>query len=806
MNANPGGALPPSLDDPRVVEALEEYLADLESGQRPNRQAFLARHAEIAEPLAECLDGMEMLHEASSPSRAGGAADTADWQPGAALGDFRIVREIGRGGMGVVYEAEQLSLGRRIALKVLPFALTLDPRHLQRFKNEARAAAHLHHTNIVPIYSVGCERGVHFYAMQYIEGQTVAEVILGLRALAAVRSPQREQGRPPTSPQREQGQTASLARAAGSEDSPKTLARKSVEPTTTPYGLRAELPAPSAETTVEPRGALETAYSSGGPQFFRTVAELGVQAAEALEHAHEYGVVHRDVKPGNLMVDARGHLWIADFGLAQFQNDAALTLTGDLLGTLRYMSPEQALARRGLVDHRTDIYSLGATLYELLTLQPAYAGTDRQELLRQIALDEPRPPRRHNPAIPADLETIVLKAMAKGVEERYATARELADDLRRFLEQKPILARRPALLERAAKWSRRHRTAVTTAVVLLLLAAVGFAVSTALIAREQWKTQAAYEQLAREQKKTQTAYEAEARERDRAEKSFRQARQAVDFFAVLAEEELADKPELQGLRRKLLQTCLDYYQDFIVQSGDDPAIQSDLAASHLRMANILDAIGQKEAAQAAAVRASQIEDKRPGDSHPPPGPPPRPGWPRESLAFLLLGQKSVQQDLKLAPEQTEKVERLASKRRALTWWESRNLGPDEVRARFADQEAQEKAMVDGLQEAQGRRLKQIVWQQRGGLALADPEVAAALELTPAQQEKVRGLLEEMLHRGRGRGGPRRGWSEPLLNLLTDAQRAEWNEMTGEPFKGELRLGFGGPPPGPGRDFPRHGRP
>jgi serine/threonine protein kinase len=771
MKPTPGGSLPPSLDDPRVVEALEEYLASLESGQKPNRQAFLARHAEIAAPLAECIDGMEMLHEASSPARPAGAiADVGvDWQPGAALGDFRIVREIGRGGMGVVYEAEQLSLGRRIALKVLPFALTLDPRHLQRFKNEARAAAHLHHTNIVPIYSVGCERGVHFYAMQFIEGQTVAEVIHGLRTLAV-------------SPQRQQGRLPALAGAAGS------------------------CPGSTAETTVERLGAIETAYSSGSPQFFRKVAELGVQAAEALEHAHEYGVVHRDVKPGNLMVDARGHLWVADFGLAQFQNDAALTLSGDLLGTLRYMSPEQALARRGAVDHRTDVYSLGATLYELLTLQPAHTGSDRQELLHQIAVEEPRPPRRHNPAIPADLETIVLKAMAKGVEERYATARELADDLRRFLEQKPILARRPTLLERAAKWARRHRTAVAAVVVLLLLAAVGFAVSTALIAREQWKTQAAYEQLAAEQKKTQAAYEAEARERDRAEKSFRQARQAVDFFAVLAEEELADKPELQGLRRKLLQTCLDYYQDFIVQSGDDPATQSDLAASHLRMANILDAIGKKDEAQAAAVRASQIEEKRPGDGHPPFGHPPRPGFPREGLAFLLLGQKSVQQELKLTEEQIKKVDQLASKRRALTWWESRNLEPDEVHARFLAQEAQEKALVDGLPEPQARRLKQIVWQQRGGLALAESEVATALALTSAQQDKVRGLLEELLHRGRGRGGPRRTLSEPLLALLTDAQRTKWDELTGEPFKGELRLGFGGPPPGPGRDFPRHPRP
>jgi serine/threonine protein kinase len=181
------------------------------------------------------------------------------------------------------------------------------------------------------------------------------------------------------------------------------------------------------------------------------VAELGVQAAEALDHAHGLGVIHRDIKPANLMLDAASRLWISDFGLARLQDDAGLTMTGDLLSTLRYMSPEQALARRGYLDHRTDIYSLGATLYELLTLQPAIDGQDRQEVLRKIAQDEPVPPRRHNPAIPRELETILLKAMNKEPGDRYATAQELADDLRRFLEDKPIRARRPTLWERAVK-------------------------------------------------------------------------------------------------------------------------------------------------------------------------------------------------------------------------------------------------------------------------------------------------------------------------------------------------------------------
>jgi WD40 repeat protein len=211
------------------------------------------------------------------------------------------------------------------------------------------------------------------------------------------------------------------------------------------------------------------------------VANVGVQAAEGLEHAHQFGVIHRDIKPANLLVDGRGNLWIADFGLARFGGDAGLTMTGDLLGTIRYMSPEQALAKRDTVDARTDIYSLAVTLYELLTLEPAYNGRNREEVLRQIAFEEPRTPHRLNGSIPAELETIVLKAMAKHPEERYATALELADDLRRLLEDKPIKARRPSLRQRAAKWARRHKTVVRAALVVLLMAMAALAVSTVLI-------------------------------------------------------------------------------------------------------------------------------------------------------------------------------------------------------------------------------------------------------------------------------------------------------------------------------------
>ena len=218
--------------------------------------------------------------------------------------------------------------------------------------------------------------------------------------------------------------------------------------------------------------------------------------AEALDYAHRHGVIHRDIKPSNLLLDLDGEPWITDFGLARFETDGGMTMTGDLVGTFHCVSPEQALAQRVVVDHRTDIYSLGVTLYELFTLEPAFSGDGRQELLRQIAFTDPRPPPRQlQRALPADLETIVLKAMAKNPQERYATAQEMADDLQRYLGDQRIRARRPSLVKRMRKWSRRHRAIVTTAIVVLGCA---LALGAGLLWRERSQTLAALTQADRD--------------------------------------------------------------------------------------------------------------------------------------------------------------------------------------------------------------------------------------------------------------------------------------------------------------------
>jgi tetratricopeptide (TPR) repeat protein len=408
------------LADPGLADAVEELTARLKAGGPEDLDGWLAARPEQAGELRRLVPMLRLLVEMS---RAGDVSVPPAQGEGAVtgtLGDFCLIREVGRGGMGVVYEAEQVSLGRRVALKVLPFAATMDPRQLQRFHNEARAAAGLNHTNIVPVYAVGCERGVHYYAMQFIEGKSLAEMIAG----------------------------------RGTASRERQLSRPDVEPDTEAVG--------AAPTEAVPREAVH----------IRRLAGWGIQAAEALEHAHALGIVHRDVKPANLIVDGAGKLWVTDFGLARTASDAGLTMSGDVLGTLRYMSPEQALARHGLVDHRTDIYSLGATLYELLTGRPAAEGRDRQEILSRVADDGPPPPRLLNRAVPAELETIVLKALEKDPQDRYATAQELADDLRRFVEDRPIRARRTPVRIRLSRWARRHRALIAAAAALLLTALV----------------------------------------------------------------------------------------------------------------------------------------------------------------------------------------------------------------------------------------------------------------------------------------------------------------------------------------------
>ncbi len=469
--------------DERLAELVHELAERVRRGESLDAQAIAVEFPEYADQLTQLLPTVQALGaldaSAEYDANTNGGLDASSGGCHGTLGDFEIGREIGRGGMGIVYEARQISLNRRVALKVLPFAAALDPRSLARFKQESLAAAQLDHPHIVHVYGVGSERGVHYYAMQYIEGQSLAEVIAGMSGVEEVKKVEKSKGSKSgnefgvrnaecgmTGDSGATGVFPPLARG-GKGGSGEVVNEDGKCHEAVP---KSKIPPPKPPSTLAQRApGISTDRVSNRPEYYRGIARLGIQAAEALDYAHAHGVLHRDVKPGNLLLDEAGDLWITDFGLARVESETNLTHTGDLMGTLRYTSPEQALGKRGLVDQRTDVYSLGATLYEVLTLTPVFAAEDRGALLGQIANNDPLPLRRFDRSIPEELETIVLKCLEKDPADRYGTALEVADDLSRYLENRPIAAKRAALSERARKWSRRHKPVVAAAVLVVLV-------------------------------------------------------------------------------------------------------------------------------------------------------------------------------------------------------------------------------------------------------------------------------------------------------------------------------------------------
>jgi WD40 repeat protein/serine/threonine protein kinase len=462
-----------SAIDP-VGPLAEDFVARYRKGERPPLSEYIAKHPELADRIRQVFPLLAVMEEAGpeaalSPSPAGTAKDADHATPLCRqVGDYRILREVGRGGMGVVYEAEQESLGRRVALKVLHLHAGQDQRLLTRFRRESRAAAQLHHTNIVPVFEVGQQGDLCYYAMQFIRGQALDEVFRELQHL----------------------RESSAAGAAG-----ERAASASCRSVTMDHELG---PAPGAEPVVRPAPSSAAALpdhselssvTSNYRRYCRNVARLGLQAAEALAYAHARGIIHRDIKPANLLLDSTGVLWVSDFGLVKTQ-DPALTDTGDLVGTLRYMAPERF---RGECDARADVYALGLTMYELLVLRPAFAGQDRMHLVDQIGHQEPARLRVLDPRIPRDLETIVMKAIEKEPRRRYASTEDLADDLRHFLADEPIRARRIGPLERLGRWGRRNPLVAGLSAAVVVLAALGF-----IGLLGQWQMAMAQEQQAKD--------------------------------------------------------------------------------------------------------------------------------------------------------------------------------------------------------------------------------------------------------------------------------------------------------------------
>lgn len=434
-----------------VARLADEFTRRLERGDTCDIEEYCRRFPQISDRIREVFPVLALLYENTPISR------PDDMQ--GLLGDYRIIREVGRGGMGIVYEAEQISLKRRVALKVLPFAAVLDQQQLLRFKNEAMAAATLKHPHIVGIYHFGCERAVYYYAMEFIDGQDVGKLIEQLRSqLVGEKTSDENSFQIVIDPS--SGQMIA-------SDSPTRIA--SLSSISNPTEVPAQTP-PALDDTAPMRVPHAPTQSlRNKPDYLRTVVRIGIQAAEALHFAHGRGILHRDIKPSNLMLDREGRLTIADFGLARIDGEKNLTLTGGIVGTLRYMSPEQSTVGPAIIDCRTDVYSLGVTLYEMLTLQqfnPTCATLHGQ------VYAEPVGPRRIDHSIPVDLETIILKSISIDPDDRYSTAQEMADDLRRFSNNEPIHAKRQSLTKQVLKYSQRHKSFVGLLSAMALFAAL----------------------------------------------------------------------------------------------------------------------------------------------------------------------------------------------------------------------------------------------------------------------------------------------------------------------------------------------
>ena len=637
----------PTVDRDPVEFLAAEFVDRLRDGEHPTVEEYAAAHPHWAEqirdlfPTIAAMEKLKLDKEVSSGGRASLGPTKIEQ-----LGDLRIIREIGRGGMGIVYEAEQESLARRVAVKVLPKQSLFDAKHLRRFRREAKTAAKLHHTNIVPILGVGEQDGFHYYVMQYIRGAGLDEIIPQLNDLStangiAVTSADGKQRAANVSSVARalvNGQLRSLGKAQSSWDSEIDSGSKSASGTDSNRTAITEVVPPGGgtarvgESDVLADG-LETADSDDadaatestaamtvrfGMSYWQSVAKIGVQVANALNYAHRQGTLHRDIKPANLLIDEGGTIWVADFGLAKAMEQDNVSRTGDIVGTLRYMAPEQFL---GQADARSDIYSLGLTLYELLALKPAFDDTQRKRsFLHDAGPLEPVRPRRANPLIPRDLETIVLKAIAAEPDARYQTSGELSDDLQRFLEDRPIRARRASVAERLRRWARRNPAVATLsgiATSLLLLVAI---ISTTAYFQTKSAMEAAVDAETSERQQRVKAEATSELAWDALDRIFERLAPhryvAPEDFAVETEQSadfnVNSQPVLSDEAAALLDEMLVFYRKLAAQGDDTDEFRQRIAEANRRVGDIRQRLGQfaqaKQAYQRAIAVYSQLED------------------------------------------------------------------------------------------------------------------------------------------------------------------------------------------------------
>jgi serine/threonine protein kinase len=589
--------MPDSKSAHNVVDDLaEEFANRWRSGERPSIEEYAQRFPDHADEIRNVLQGVVLMEQmkprVGQSTATNGTASSPQPRP-ERIGEYRIIREIGRGGMGVVYEAEQETLHRRVAVKVLPANLQTNEKVRSRFRQEALAAARLHHTSIVPVFGVGEADGHCFYVMQLIDGRSLDQVIRSQGA--GVRN-------------QESGVRGSQVRSQGSAT--EVLGPKAKSPHETPESCSAS----PDSYPLTPNSCPLTPDSC--PLTPRSVARIGMEVADALAYAHAQGVLHRDIKPSNLILDQRGAAWVTDFGVAKIAEGAGITQTGDVVGTLKYMPPERF---SGQSDVRGDVYSLGMSLYEALTLQSPFPDTTPHHLIQLITHKPTWRPRKLNSTIPRDLETIVLKALACEPAQRYQSAGDMADDLRRFLDDRPILAKRAGLAGQAWRWCRRNPAlAAATATVFLLLAGIA---AVALVA---------YATTAAAHHGTTAALAAEKSEREHAEHTSGLALEALnriyDRFAptrlvvtpsTTSDEGVELPPQPAALPPEaipLLEDLLRTYEEIAQASGSFPKLQAQAAEANHRIGDIRRRLGQYEDATSAYQAAIELYSRLLPDS------------------------------------------------------------------------------------------------------------------------------------------------------------------------------------------------
>jgi serine/threonine-protein kinase len=574
-----------SIDERGPVELLaDEFLARCKRGEKPTIKEYCDRHPDLAEEIRDVFEAVLMVEDlrpgSSDVSGSVGESLHVNGKRLEQVGDYRILCEIGRGGMGVVYEAEQQALGRRVALKVLPRAAAGNSSAQVRFQREAKAAARMHHTNIVPVFDVGQDGEHLYYAMQLIHGQGLDLVIDDLKRLRAQSTAVPAKGK-----------TIAASLVTGQFEQENLAAPNPID-----SGATAAFEGSAPSSAMLPGQSEITTATTNRGAYFRSVAQIGLQTASALSYAHSRGIIHRDIKPGNLILDTTGNVWVTDFGLAK-TGDGAMTHTGDILGTVRYMSPERF---RGHCDVRADVYALGMTLYELLTLKAAYASGDRLKLIEMIRQEEAASPRSVDARIPRDLETIVMKAIDKDPKRRYQSADEMGEDLQRFVNDEPIKARRVGQVERFTRWCRRRPAVAGLLAAVLLLMAAGTAVST-------W--QAVVATRAREDLAKKHA-ELEA-EQAKVQARFDLAVKAIETFHTgVSEDTLLKNPEFKELRTKLLKEAAGFYADLekLLAGKTDAKSRKLLADGYFQLGELTAKIGDQK--EALAVQRTALALRR----------------------------------------------------------------------------------------------------------------------------------------------------------------------------------------------------